>query len=75
MGTVPDTNRRSETMPALLTTKAVQQLLNVDRSTIYRMAEAGRLPAIKVGRQWRFHTEAIEQWLRTAAVNPPTLDR
>lgn len=49
--------------PTLLTSEAVRNLLNVDQSTIYRMAGDGRLPAIKVGRQWRFQAEAIERWL------------
>jgi excisionase family DNA binding protein len=47
----------------LLTTRDVQSLVNVDRSTIYRMAEDGRIPAIKVGRQWRFPERAIRSWL------------
>lgn len=34
-------------------------MLHVDRSTVYRMAEDGRLPAIKVGRQWRFPADRI----------------
>ena len=38
----------------------------MDRSTIYRMAESGRLPAIKVGRQWRFPAGAIEAWLEAS---------
>jgi excisionase family DNA binding protein len=46
-----------------LTARDVQDLIRVDRSMIYRMAESGRLPAIKVGRQWRFPADAIEQWL------------
>ncbi|HYA01066.1 MAG TPA: helix-turn-helix domain-containing protein [Candidatus Binatia bacterium] len=37
----------------------VGQLLGIDRSTVYRMAEQGRLPAVKVGHQWRFVPEAI----------------
>lgn len=47
----------------LLTTKQVQDLFRVDRSTIYRMAEDGRLPAVKVGRQWRFPSDRVEQLL------------
>ena len=43
-----------------LTTREVQDLFKVDRSTIYRMAEDGRLPAIKVGRQWRFPADQID---------------
>ena len=47
----------------LLTAKDVQSLINVDKSTIYRMAEDGRLPAIKVGRQWRFPADRIAEFL------------
>ncbi len=43
----------------------VGQLLEVDRSTVYRMAERGGLAAVKVGRQWRFPTHAIERLLRS----------
>ena len=51
------------TSPSYLTARDVQELIRVDRSTIYRMAESGRLPAIKVGRQWRFPADAIEEFL------------
>jgi excisionase family DNA binding protein len=47
----------------LLTTKDLQDLIHVDKSTIYRMAEDGRLPAIKVGRQWRFPADRIASFL------------
>jgi excisionase family DNA binding protein len=52
-------------MTEMLTAKDMQSLLQVDRSTIYRMAEAGRLPAIKVGKQWRFPGDLVESWLQT----------
>lgn len=54
---------------AYLTTRDLQDLVRVDKSTIYRMAEAGRLPAIKVGRQWRFPEDAVLSWL--GAAQPP----
>ncbi len=52
-------------MAEMLTAKEMQSLLQVDRSTIYRMAEAGRLPAIKVGKQWRFPADQVQGWLNT----------
>jgi excisionase family DNA binding protein len=55
-----------QTSPTYLTARDVQELIRVDRSTIYRMAESGRLPAIKVGRQWRFPASAIEAWLEAS---------
>jgi excisionase family DNA binding protein len=45
----------------LLTATQVQDLFDVDRSTVYRMAGDGRLPAVKIGRQWRFPAEAIRK--------------
>ncbi len=59
----------------MLTAKDVQNLLHVDRSTIYRMAEAGQLPAMRVGRQWRFPADEIDAWLKNRAntsTPPPT---
>lgn len=48
---------------ALLTARQVQDLLDVDKSTVYRMAGDGRLPAVKVGRQWRFPADEIQRIL------------
>lgn len=52
-------------MPDFLTTRQLQEILHVDRTTIYRMADAGRVPAVKVGNQWRFPRRQIESWLKT----------
>lgn len=50
-------------MSTLLTSQQMQELMNVDRSTVYRMAEDGRLPGIKVGRQWRFPADRVASLL------------
>ena len=55
-------------MADLLTTKELQEILNIDRTTIYRMAESGRVPAVKVGNQWRFPKQQIETWLQRQSV-------
>jgi excisionase family DNA binding protein len=47
-------------MTELLTTKQVQELLKVDRITVYRMLKDGRLSGVKVGQQWRFKRQDIE---------------
>ena len=47
----------------LLTTRQLQDLLRVDRITVYRMLKDGRLRGFKVGGQWRFSQRAIETWL------------
>lgn len=48
----------------LLTTRQLQELLRVDRITIYRMLNDGRLHGFKVGGQWRFSRQEIESWLQ-----------
>ena len=50
-------------MSPLLTTHQVKDLLKVDRITIYRMLNDGRLKGVKIGKQWRFHRSEIEKLL------------
>jgi excisionase family DNA binding protein len=52
----------------LLTTRQLQELLQVDRITIYRMLNDGRLHGFKVGGQWRFSRQEIEAWLQEQRV-------
>lgn len=55
----------------LLTARQVQQIFGVDRSTVYRMAAQGQLPAVKIGRQWRFPADEIERFSAREAATPP----
>lgn len=48
----------------LLTTRELQDLLQLDRVTIYKMVKEGELPAHRVGGQWRFSMGAVEAWLQ-----------
>jgi excisionase family DNA binding protein len=61
--------RRMDGMDSLLTTRQLQDLLQVDRITIYRMLNDGRLEGFKVGGQWRFSRHAIERWLQDQQVS------
>ena len=44
----------------LLTVSEVADLLRINKSTVYRMAKQGRLPATRVGRQWRFRKSVLD---------------
>jgi excisionase family DNA binding protein len=48
-------------MVELLTAREVQKILRVDRITVYRMLNDGRLKGIKVGQQWRFARQELER--------------
>ncbi len=58
-------------MDDFLTTKQLQDLLKVDRITIYRMLNDGRLKGTKIGQQWRFALKDVEALLSGAC--PPEI--
>ena len=50
-------------MEELITIQQVASYLKVDRFTVYRLVTQKRIPAFKVGGQWRFKQEMIDSWL------------
>jgi excisionase family DNA binding protein len=59
----------------IMTIEEVASYLRIPVSTVYRLAQQGRIPASKVGRQWRFRRQAIERWLEAnsqASISPKT---
>ncbi len=48
---------------AFLTTAEVLGYLQINLRTIYRLIKAGKIPAVRVGRQWRFRKADLDRWL------------
>src|SRR5882757_9744896 len=48
---------------SFLTTEEVLEYLQVNLRTVYRLIKAGKIPAVRVGRQWRFRKRDIDGWL------------
>jgi excisionase family DNA binding protein len=46
-----------------LTTDELLDYLHINLRTIYRLIKAGKIPAVRVGRQWRFRKRDIDAWL------------
>src|SRR5262245_8082878 len=46
-----------------LTTEEVLEYLQVNLRTVYRLIKAGKIPAVRVGGQWRFRKRDIDAWL------------
>jgi excisionase family DNA binding protein len=47
----------------LLTPEQVADYLNVNKFTVYRLVTSKKIPAFKVGNQWRFKQQTIDAWL------------
>ena len=58
-----------------MTVEDVADMLRINKSTVYRMAKAGRIPATRVGRQWRFRLSALEDSGLLSQDFEPALDR
>ena len=64
-----------------LTTEEVLEYLQVNLRTVYRLIKSKSIPAVRVGRQWRFKKHDIDAWLegrkggatRTTAQGPRRL--
>ena len=50
-------------LAACLTTEEVLAYLNVTPRTIYRLIRTGELPAIRIGRQWRFRRSDLDAFV------------
>jgi excisionase family DNA binding protein len=48
---------------SFLKTEEVLTYLRVTPRTIYRLIRTGELPAVRVGRQWRFRQDDLDAWL------------
>ncbi len=58
-----------ERRPTIMTVDEVARYLRVHTMTIYRLIQRGDLPALRVGRGWRFKKDQIERWLLNHEAN------
>jgi excisionase family DNA binding protein len=58
--------------PPILTIDELAGYLKVPKSTVYKLAQEGRIPGQKVGRHWRFRRDAIDRWLEQGSIDPAT---
>jgi excisionase family DNA binding protein len=47
----------------ILTVKEVSELLKIHEDTVYKMVREGRIPAFRIGSDWRFQKDQIVHWI------------
>ena len=52
----------------ILTVKEVSELLKIHESTVYKMIRESRIPAFKIGSDWRFQKDQIVHWLAVQTI-------
>lgn len=53
----------SDKFPEIMTIGETAEYLRISLSSLYKLAQDGRIPCQKVGRHWRFRRESIDRWL------------
>lgn len=57
----------------LLSADEVAAFLGVKRDTVYKLIDRNGLPALKVGRLWKFRQDHVNEWInRQSSEHPPT---
>ena len=56
---------KSDKLEKLMTLEEVAEYLRLSVHTIYKMAQKGKIPALKAGKKWRFRKEDIDRWLKS----------
>ena len=57
----------------ILDVEGAAALLGVSKSTVYKMAVAGDLPGVKVGKEWRFARRNLINWVAQGKNGEPDL--
>jgi excisionase family DNA binding protein len=53
----------TDDLPLVMTIEEASKYLRVPLSSLYKLAQDGKIPCQKVGRHWRFRKETIDRWL------------
>lgn len=58
-----------ENWPEILTIGETAQYLRISLSSLYKLAQDGKIPAQKVGKHWRFHKQTLTDWIAEGNLN------
>jgi excisionase family DNA binding protein len=47
-----------------ITVKEVAEYLKLSTMMVYKLAQDGKIPSVKIGRVWRFERDSIDKWLK-----------
>ncbi|RPJ25449.1 MAG: DNA-binding protein [Chloroflexi bacterium] len=49
--------------PLILTVHDVAEYLRMSEAKVYRLAKEQQLPAVRIGKTWRFRKDLLDEWL------------
>ena len=62
-------------MLEIMTTKEIAKYLRLHEITICKYAAEGKIPAIRIGRVWRFDKKAVDNWISEGGKKPQKIKK
>ena len=56
----------------IMTINELSEYLKISTSSLYKLAQQGKVPGSKVGKHWRFHRESIDAWIKAGNLDVRT---
>ena len=73
---IPDKSesKMTEDTSKIMTIEEVAEFLRIPQSSVYKLAQQGKIPCSKIGRHWRFRRETIERWFdESSTLHQPSI--
>jgi excisionase family DNA binding protein len=61
----------NDVRPELYSLNEAATLLGVHHTTLRRMVQRGEIPAVRVGKLWKFSRRAVEEWIEAGGTAAP----
>lgn len=58
-----------------LSVQEIAQYLGISKETVYRWLDSKKIPAHKIGKQWKFQLLEIETWVKTGGASSSQMER
>lgn len=69
MDQMQNESRKQAEDSVIMTVKDVAKYLRMSEAKVYRLVKEGLLPAVRIGRTWRFRKDLLDDWLKERSRN------
>jgi excisionase family DNA binding protein len=61
---MPNQSQDEQKGTPIMTVKDVAEYLRFSEAKVYKMARAGEVPAARIGKEWRFRRDLLDEWIQ-----------
>ena len=60
-------NNNAQDDGEVMTIRDVAKYLHISKAKVYELARTGTIPALRIGKSWRFQKDLLKEWVRKSA--------